>query len=311
MAVGGPNACTHAHPFYRLKVEQIIRTQPQRNRSNLMTQFQNETLIPLVEGNETVIDLVSPIQPRIERSLFDLTDCNGLSPLNIDNHFALSNSMKNSPSPLRSKEESSPDKIDEVIVLEGETAARRHEREMAASEELARQLMAEEAIESYRQSASFLQDHTSDYSKEDLAMIQAAMGYDMALQGSVDYDEHDDYNEEEEEDDDEEEDSSSPASDMSYDTLLRLGEQIGDVKMERWALRAKFEISKLPIVRFSSHFGTIDENETRQKCLICQLQYEPIEELRQLPCGHYFHRGCVDQWLMTKDLCPCCRQPIH
>ena len=191
-----------------------------------------------------------------------------------------------------------------VVILEAETAAQKEQRDIAASEDLARRLMAEEAIESYRVSASLLQANASDYSKEDLAVIQAAMGYG----ASGVYDNDNNYNDGD--DDEYHEESISSSSDiMSYDALLRLGEHIGDVKSERWAMRAEKEIAKLPIVRFDENF-VMDENETKRKCLICQLNYEPKDQLRYLPCDHTFHRDCADHWLMVKDCCPYCRQNI-
>ncbi|KAJ3061697.1 hypothetical protein HDU98_002390 [Podochytrium sp. JEL0797] len=33
-------------------------------------------------------------------------------------------------------------------------------------------------------------------------------------------------------------------------------------------------------------------------CSICISDYEEGEVLRELPCGHAFHEGCVDEWLM-------------
>ena len=266
-----------------------------------MPVFQNETSMSPIDVDESVIDLsMSPIRPRHERPSSNVID--------IENRSASSNGIKHSTIQSNFKDDKSPpivkeDKDEDVVVLEIETAAQRQQREIAASEELARRLMAEEAIESYRQSTSFLHASANEYSREDLAMIQAAMGYEANLDGQGDYDENENYSGDEE--------GEEPSSDMSYEALLRLGEEIGDVKAERWAQRAKIEIAKLPTVRFNNNSGTVDDNETKQKCLICQVQYESKEQLRHLPCDHMFHRECADQWLMAKDFCPYCRQRIH
>ena len=43
-------------------------------------------------------------------------------------------------------------------------------------------------------------------------------------------------------------------------------------------------------------------------CTICYEDYEQGVQLRSLPCSHYFHKGCVDQWLEEQEVCPFCRQ---
>jgi hypothetical protein len=34
------------------------------------------------------------------------------------------------------------------------------------------------------------------------------------------------------------------------------------------------------------------------------------DDLRMLPCGHFFHKGCVDKWLKINALCPLCKAEI-
>jgi RING-finger-containing ubiquitin ligase len=179
-----------------------------------------------------------------------------------------------------------------------ETEEERRLREEAESEALARQLMAEEAMASYHESANFLHENAHEYSEEDLAALRAIMAQENPVIGT-------DGEAAEYEDDDDE------SEELSYEALLYLGERIGDVKAERWALKAKNEISKLPVVDFCHQMSQgKDENDSCVKCLVCQFEYQEKERVRILPCGHYFHQGCVDQWLLAKDFCPYCRQSI-
>ncbi|ORY94297.1 hypothetical protein BCR41DRAFT_243067 [Lobosporangium transversale] len=45
-------------------------------------------------------------------------------------------------------------------------------------------------------------------------------------------------------------------------------------------------------------------------CPICLCDYEDLEELRHLPCDHFFHKECVDEWLKLKRTCPLCKCDI-
>jgi hypothetical protein len=153
---------------------------------------------------------------------------------------------------------------------------------------LARQLMAQEALESYAAfSSDYLRYNTAQYSQEDLEALHAAL------------------------DDDADDQVSGESNGEQYEIMLRLGEAIGDVKNERWKMVSDQYISLLPTFQFDHEaVKTLDENYSRRKCLVCQFVYEDGENLRTLPCGHCFHADCVDQWLKDKDCCAYCRQPI-
>lgn len=174
---------------------------------------------------------------------------------------------------------------------ESESEDQRMARELAESEVLARRLMAEEAMASYTMSQDFLSANADQFSNEDLAALQAAMEEEDP-NASVDEDVEDD------------------SQELSYDTLLRLGERIGDVKSERWAMRSHKEIAKLPTFIYEGSDKIKEHNDSTSKCLICQEKYDQSDNLRVLPCKHCFHIECVDQWLATKDCCPYCRQEI-
>ncbi|KAF9612796.1 hypothetical protein IFM89_004206 [Coptis chinensis] len=42
-------------------------------------------------------------------------------------------------------------------------------------------------------------------------------------------------------------------------------------------------------------------------CCICLAKYADNDELRELPCNHFFHMECVDKWLKINALCPLCK----
>lgn len=42
-------------------------------------------------------------------------------------------------------------------------------------------------------------------------------------------------------------------------------------------------------------------------CCICLAKFTDNDELRELPCTHFFHKECVDKWLKINGLCPLCK----
>ncbi|KAJ6800752.1 E3 ubiquitin-protein ligase [Iris pallida] len=72
------------------------------------------------------------------------------------------------------------------------------------------------------------------------------------------------------------------------------------------------EISNLTHWKFkavpdSKDHGHGSENS---ECCICLAKYRDKEEVRQLPCSHVFHQGCVDQWLRIISCCPLCKKEL-
>lgn len=45
-------------------------------------------------------------------------------------------------------------------------------------------------------------------------------------------------------------------------------------------------------------------------CSICLAEYVENDDLRELPCQHFFHTKCVDKWLKINALCPLCKYAI-
>lgn len=45
-------------------------------------------------------------------------------------------------------------------------------------------------------------------------------------------------------------------------------------------------------------------------CCICLAKYAENDELRELPCSHFFHVVCVDKWLKINASCPLCKYEV-
>lgn len=50
--------------------------------------------------------------------------------------------------------------------------------------------------------------------------------------------------------------------------------------------------------------------EFERSCSVCLSNFGKGETIRVLPCKHYFHASCVDQWLGVNASCPNCRTSI-
>ncbi|KAL4807483.1 hypothetical protein BDV18DRAFT_135420 [Aspergillus unguis] len=49
-----------------------------------------------------------------------------------------------------------------------------------------------------------------------------------------------------------------------------------------------------------------------QDCIICLEPIQLTSTLRELPCTHLFHQGCVDDWLCNfAPRCPICRKTFY
>ena len=51
--------------------------------------------------------------------------------------------------------------------------------------------------------------------------------------------------------------------------------------------------------------------EKMEQCVICVEDFHDGEGLRVLPCEHYFHRQCIDEWLINHSaVCPLCKYEV-
>jgi len=96
---------------------------------------------------------------------------------------------------------------------------------------------------------------------------------------------------------------------MDYDTLIR---RFGTGDENRRVMDS-VSINQLPTHKFVKRKST-KENvkilETQKShCSICLEEFKEGENVRTLPCFHYYHPDCIDPWLKTNLLCPVCKNP--
>ncbi|KAL8058768.1 hypothetical protein ABFX02_03G042900 [Erythranthe guttata] len=89
---------------------------------------------------------------------------------------------------------------------------------------------------------------------------------------------------------------------MSYEELLALEDRIGNVCTGLNEITIKNRLKQRKYVERQ----TQDQVET-EPCSICREEYKDNEDLGTLECGHDFHKDCISQWLMQKNICPICK----
>lgn len=88
-----------------------------------------------------------------------------------------------------------------------------------------------------------------------------------------------------------------PEMDMTYEELSNLEPvYVGSTS-----------INNLPTCK---HDGTpLPGDQT--KCPVCLCEFAEGEDLKSLPCVHFFHKECIDRWLMVGHSCPMCKTLVE
>lgn len=53
-----------------------------------------------------------------------------------------------------------------------------------------------------------------------------------------------------------------------------------------------------------------DVNGENIECSICLIDFEDEDDVASLPCNHFFHKACIEEWCSYKADCPNCREKI-
>lgn len=70
----------------------------------------------------------------------------------------------------------------------------------------------------------------------------------------------------------------------------------------------KDSLGDIPLIEFKKDM-TLKEEE-QEKCAVCLIEFEDKEKIKQLPCKHMFHPGCIDTWLVRNSKCPICKRDV-
>mmetsp|Transcript_74582 Transcript_74582/g.151462 ORF Transcript_74582/g.151462 Transcript_74582/m.151462 type:complete len:82 (-) Transcript_74582:61-306(-) len=71
-------------------------------------------------------------------------------------------------------------------------------------------------------------------------------------------------------------------------------------------------MSLLPSEKWTYGYIRDDEGgEGDGECRVCLSDYEPGEDIVRLPCMHYAHARCMEEWLVRSPRCPVCRTNVR
>ncbi len=81
---------------------------------------------------------------------------------------------------------------------------------------------------------------------------------------------------------------------------------------ETEGLLEKFGLESVKFTEFIPEYKKIKngDNILNENCSICHEKYNINEYKRHLCCVHYFHKKCIDKWLINNPNCPMCRKDI-
>jgi len=145
------------------------------------------------------------------------------------------------------------------------TEAEKRQKEEEESERFAWELMRQEQNELYQVQLEYMRSQAEGLSEEDMRalelVLQEATGMVPGYHEQVNEEGYDETEEREEGEEDEEEDPTQ----WDYERLLELGNVLGDVKTERWRLRAKKVIQCLPTTTYAKIVSQINNGSSAIK----------------------------------------------
>jgi len=82
---------------------------------------------------------------------------------------------------------------------------------------------------------------------------------------------------------------------------------LNDIPCRQWDSSSICIDVSLSEINNQNEDGNGDDNANvpiTDSCSICRDDFVDGDIIRDLKCGHSYHRGCVDEWLLRKNTCP-------
>lgn len=110
--------------------------------------------------------------------------------------------------------------------------------------------------------------------------------------------------------DDQHNDMRMDIDDMSYEELLALEEEIGQVAtgLTEDFIQRNLRSRTITLSEIGIDLEDIPSPDHQiHLCTVCQDEYEGGDTIGSLDCGHEYHTACIKQWLVLRNTCPVCK----
>ena len=95
------------------------------------------------------------------------------------------------------------------------------------------------------------------------------------------------------------------------DDLFGIAKTVRDLEDGVDGAKAPMTFTREDIVSALGPMKRCQKRVFNEPCTICTAEFTPTQFYRELPCGHVYHKKCIDKWLFDcEPLCPNCRQPV-
>ncbi|KAJ4941396.1 hypothetical protein JOQ06_011276, partial [Pogonophryne albipinna] len=81
----------------------------------------------------------------------------------------------------------------------------------------------------------------------------------------------------------------------------------GAFDLSDWDQRLPPPAAKIAVQTLTVVIISLEQADKGLKCPVCLLEFEEEESVREMPCKHLFHSGCILPWLGKTNSCPLCR----
>ncbi len=102
-----------------------------------------------------------------------------------------------------------------------------------------------------------------------------------------------------------------PTTTINTDVWIKWSD-LGWTKYDFITLKIRSEMDQLDpkgIIFHNYRFDLKTAKGSKKECIICYYDYDwKYDYIVLLPCRHFYHEGCIEEWHKKSNKCPVCRE---